>query len=201
MAQRQSAASPAINFLGAIPGILLEKAKVEDLRLVHIPGAGNTVADFLSRPLENGRAAPNRRKWGTSRSPRWGFEAKAFISWHHQVVNQTCGKPLKVRKDSDLGTPCSNEEKGASSDGRDAHLPPYFCFRVEKFEFGRLAQLWLALGHLWERATYGSQEWGCFFIWLLAWALWPFHAIDKGRSAWQQMNPQADSAPSSEGSR
>eukprot|EP00435_Cladocopium_sp_Y103_P068805 s699_g32.t1 len=53
MAQRFSAASPAINFLGAVLGILLETAKVEDIRLVHIP----------SRPS----------KWkGSSRPPELG---------------------------------------------------------------------------------------------------------------------------------
>ena len=63
MAQRQSAASPSINFLGAILGILLETAKVEDLHLVHIPGVANKVADYLSRPS----------KWkGTSRPPELG---------------------------------------------------------------------------------------------------------------------------------
>lgn len=50
MAQMQSAASPAINFLGATLGILLEKAKVEEMKLVHIPGAANKTADYLSRP-------------------------------------------------------------------------------------------------------------------------------------------------------
>ena len=50
MAQKQSAASPSLNFLGAILGILLEKAKVEDMRLVHIPGVANKAADYLSRP-------------------------------------------------------------------------------------------------------------------------------------------------------
>lgn len=50
MAQKQSAASPSINFIGAFLGLLLETAKVEDLYLVHIPGIANKVADFLSRP-------------------------------------------------------------------------------------------------------------------------------------------------------
>jgi len=63
MAQKQSAASPAINFLGATLGILLEKAKVEEMKLVHIPGAANKTADYLSRPS----------KWkGTPRPPELG---------------------------------------------------------------------------------------------------------------------------------
>ena len=63
MAQKQSASSPSINFLGAILGILLEKAKIEDLYLVHIPGVANKVADYLSRPS----------KWkGSPRPPELG---------------------------------------------------------------------------------------------------------------------------------
>eukprot|EP00435_Cladocopium_sp_Y103_P029227 s2680_g7.t1 len=60
MAQKQSAASPAINFLGAILGILLESAKIEDIQLVHIPGVANKVADYLSRPSKqrNGPRPP-----------------------------------------------------------------------------------------------------------------------------------------------
>lgn len=50
MAQKQSAASPSLNFLGATLGILLEKAKVEEMRPVHIPGVANKAADYLSRP-------------------------------------------------------------------------------------------------------------------------------------------------------
>ena len=44
-------------------GILLEKAKVEEMKLVHIPGAANKTADYLSRPS----------KWkGTPRPPELG---------------------------------------------------------------------------------------------------------------------------------
>eukprot|EP00435_Cladocopium_sp_Y103_P001861 s2500_g1.t1 len=59
MAQRQSAASPALNFIGACLGIALELFKVEDIRLSHLPGVANKVADFLSRPSKwAGQAKP-----------------------------------------------------------------------------------------------------------------------------------------------
>lgn len=50
MAQKQSAASAGLNFLGAVLGIMLERFKVEEVKLLHIPGAANTTADYLSRP-------------------------------------------------------------------------------------------------------------------------------------------------------
>ena len=45
-----SSSSPGLNFLGAELGIELEKLQVEKIRGVHVPGAANDVADYLSRP-------------------------------------------------------------------------------------------------------------------------------------------------------
>lgn len=47
---KKSGASAALNFCGAVLGVLLERFRVEDARLQHIPGAANSVADYLSRP-------------------------------------------------------------------------------------------------------------------------------------------------------
>ena len=47
---KKSGASAAQNFCGAVLGVLLERYRVEDARLQHIPGAVNKVADYLSRP-------------------------------------------------------------------------------------------------------------------------------------------------------
>lgn len=49
-ASKKSGASAAQNFCGAVLGVLLEKFRVDDAQLQHIPGAANTVADYLSRP-------------------------------------------------------------------------------------------------------------------------------------------------------
>eukprot|EP00435_Cladocopium_sp_Y103_P075331 s22_g56.t1 len=59
MIQKRSAASPALNFLGAIMGIWMELFRVEDVQLQHIPGIANKVADWLSRPS----------KWKSSEKP------------------------------------------------------------------------------------------------------------------------------------
>lgn len=47
---KKSGASAAQDFCGAVLGVLLERYRVEDTRLQHIPGAVNKVADYLSRP-------------------------------------------------------------------------------------------------------------------------------------------------------
>lgn len=47
---KKSGASPAQNFCGAVLGVLLERYRVEDAKLQHIPGVANKVADYLSRP-------------------------------------------------------------------------------------------------------------------------------------------------------
>eukprot|EP00435_Cladocopium_sp_Y103_P009859 s2919_g2.t1 len=41
MIQKRSAASPTLNFLGAVMGIWMEQYRVEDIRLLHIPGVAN----------------------------------------------------------------------------------------------------------------------------------------------------------------
>lgn len=38
MAQKQSAPTATLNFLGAVLGILTEKYKVETIKLMHVPG-------------------------------------------------------------------------------------------------------------------------------------------------------------------
>lgn len=48
--QKRSGASAAQNFCGAVLGVLLERFRVEDAKLQHIPGVANKVADYLSRP-------------------------------------------------------------------------------------------------------------------------------------------------------
>ena len=48
--KKLSSSSPGLNFLGAELGIELERLQVEKLRGVHVPGAANDVADWLSRP-------------------------------------------------------------------------------------------------------------------------------------------------------
>ena len=50
MVQNRSAATPALNMLGAVIGIQLERHHVEHVRLQHVPGAANVVPDYLSRP-------------------------------------------------------------------------------------------------------------------------------------------------------
>eukprot|EP00435_Cladocopium_sp_Y103_P069897 s29_g34.t1 len=50
MTQKRSAATPTLNFLGAVMGIWMEAYRVEDVKLLHIPGVANKVADWLSRP-------------------------------------------------------------------------------------------------------------------------------------------------------
>ena len=59
LARRLAAATPGLNFLGAELGIVLEELQVEKLRGVHIPGAANDMADWLSRP----------EKWTSPRPP------------------------------------------------------------------------------------------------------------------------------------
>lgn len=50
LSKRLSASSPGLNFIGAELGIELERLQVEKLRGVHVPGAANDVADWISRP-------------------------------------------------------------------------------------------------------------------------------------------------------
>lgn len=50
MTQRQPGASAPFNFLKPVMGLLLESYRVEEAHLQHVPGAANTVADWLSRP-------------------------------------------------------------------------------------------------------------------------------------------------------
>lgn len=57
--QRQSGASPALNFLGAVMGLLLESFRMEEVCLQHLPGTVNKAADWLSRPST----------WPTSQKP------------------------------------------------------------------------------------------------------------------------------------
>ena len=54
--QKKSGASAAQNFCGAVLGVLLERYRVEDVKLQHIPGVANKVADYLSRPSTWGKS-------------------------------------------------------------------------------------------------------------------------------------------------
>ena len=65
--RKQSAAGPALNFLGACLGILLEKYHAESVLLRHLPGVANTEADYLSRSST----------WATSNRPP-SLEGKEF---------------------------------------------------------------------------------------------------------------------------
>ena len=49
-AQKLSSSNPTLNFMGAEIAVQCEEIGVEGLKCSHIPGAANTVADFLSRP-------------------------------------------------------------------------------------------------------------------------------------------------------
>ena len=48
--QKLASSNPTLNFLGAELAIQCEKVGIEGLKCIHIPGAANSVADFLSRP-------------------------------------------------------------------------------------------------------------------------------------------------------
>eukprot|EP00435_Cladocopium_sp_Y103_P021718 s553_g5.t1 len=48
--QRLSSSRPTLNFFGGETAILCEQIGIESLRTSHIPGAANTIADYLSRP-------------------------------------------------------------------------------------------------------------------------------------------------------
>ena len=50
MAEKVSGKSPALNYIGAELGILLEEAGIEEVKCRHIPGTANEYADYLSRP-------------------------------------------------------------------------------------------------------------------------------------------------------
>eukprot|EP00439_Symbiodinium_sp_Y106_P080976 s652_g19.t2 len=52
MAEKLTGKSPAFNRLGAEMAYRLEEMGLQSLRAVHIPGAANKVADYLSRPHE-----------------------------------------------------------------------------------------------------------------------------------------------------
>ena len=47
---KKSAGSPTLNFLGATLSIFLERFRIEQIMLQHVPGVANKVADYLSRP-------------------------------------------------------------------------------------------------------------------------------------------------------
>ena len=49
-AQKLSSSNPTLNFMGAEIAVQCEEIGIEGLKCSHIPGAANTVADFLSRP-------------------------------------------------------------------------------------------------------------------------------------------------------
>ena len=49
MARKLASASPAINFLGAALALALEQHHVGGVQAVHVPGALNKTADWLSR--------------------------------------------------------------------------------------------------------------------------------------------------------
>ena len=49
MAQKLSGKAPALNYVGAELGILMESAGIEEIRCRHIPGSANINADYLSR--------------------------------------------------------------------------------------------------------------------------------------------------------
>ena len=50
LTQKFSNSGPALNFLGAELAVICEALGLADLRPVHLPGAANKEADFLSRP-------------------------------------------------------------------------------------------------------------------------------------------------------
>lgn len=50
LSQKLSASSPSLNFLGAEIALALEQVGVDRMDPLHIPGAANVEADFLSRP-------------------------------------------------------------------------------------------------------------------------------------------------------
>ena len=52
MAEKLTGKSPALNRLGAELAYRLEEMGLQSLRAVHVPGAANKVADYLSRPHE-----------------------------------------------------------------------------------------------------------------------------------------------------
>ena len=56
MARKLASASPAINFLGAALALGLEQHHVGGVQAVHVPGALNKTADWLSRGAERGNA-------------------------------------------------------------------------------------------------------------------------------------------------
>eukprot|EP00435_Cladocopium_sp_Y103_P013813 s3866_g3.t1 len=48
--QRLSSSRPTLNFFGGETAIVCEQIGIESLRTLHIPGAANVLADYLSRP-------------------------------------------------------------------------------------------------------------------------------------------------------
>ena len=102
MARDKAAAGPALNMLGATLGILLEKYKVERVRLLHVPGAANVVrrpslwaTKELPKELHGVKIGTPRPRGGDfyplptpGRRPElWGVNASsdgagAWASWH-----------------------------------------------------------------------------------------------------------------------
>eukprot|EP00969_Alexandrium_andersonii_P035623 1560737-Alexandrium_andersonii.AAC.1 len=58
MAGKLSSGKPALNFLGAELALLLEDLNVQQVQPMHIPGALNIAADWLSRRFAPGDPKP-----------------------------------------------------------------------------------------------------------------------------------------------
>ena len=99
--QKKSGASAAQNFCGAVLGVLLERYRVEDAKLQHIPGVANKVADYLSRPS----------MWGKSTIPRLAKEPSrrvlsgtmTSIPYRRQAADRTFGASRKIQTRRDPG--------------------------------------------------------------------------------------------------
>eukprot|EP00439_Symbiodinium_sp_Y106_P031758 s2482_g3.t2 len=61
MADKLTGKSPAMNRLGAEMADRLEEMGLQSLRAVHVPGAGNKVADYINRPHEREGDLPTTR--------------------------------------------------------------------------------------------------------------------------------------------
>ena len=109
VARKLSSAGPALNCLGATLAILLEKYGVEQVKLQHIPGVANVVADYLSRPST----------WSSSQRPP-SLEGKEFSIARPRTGdfypvpvpggNRTCGEHPLWMVSQDHGSPgCKNK--------------------------------------------------------------------------------------------
>ena len=101
VARKLSAASPALNCLGATLALLLEKYGVEDVLLQHVPGVANGLADYLSRPS----------CWATTPRPA-GLEGKEF-SLARPRVGDFYPLPVPGRKPELWGSTNLDDEPGA----------------------------------------------------------------------------------------